>query len=147
MGMTEMRRSLSAREQEVLEFVVSLPGPGTDLLPAQGATAVVTEECECGCEAISFEVDREHTVPVKLRWPITTHNDPEDPERTVWLMLWGEDGWITAIEVSWLNWLFPESHEGLPSPEGFAPPRQQEPREPTPTARELWRQLWQRWRN
>jgi hypothetical protein len=129
----EMRRPLTAREQEVLEFLVSLAGPG---IRAQAATAVVTGQCDCGCGAIAFEVDREHTAPVELRWPITTYNDPEDPEQTTWLMLWGEDGWITDIEVSWLSG---EPLEGLPSPQGFAPPHQQRPRGPTPFKQKLWR--------
>jgi hypothetical protein len=139
-----MPRPLSAREQEVLEFLVSIDGPGAEVLHAQASTAVVTGECDCGCGAISLQVDRQHTAPAEVRWPIETHNDPEDPEETLWLMLWSEDGWISAIEIAWIS---AERPEGLPSPEGFAPPSQLAPRDPEPTARELWQQLWHPWRN
>ena len=48
-----------------------------------------------------------------------TSNDPVDPEETLWLLLWTEEGWISGIEIAWIS---AEPPRGLPSAEGFRPP-------------------------
>jgi hypothetical protein len=122
----EMPRPLTWREREVLDFLVSIDDPAAEALRVQATTAQVTGECDCGCGAISLEVDREGT-PQAVQagrmadhfGPITTYTDPKDPEETLWLLLWTEGGWISYIEIAWISEKPPK---GLPSPEGFLPP-------------------------
>jgi hypothetical protein len=135
-------RPLTAREREVLEFLVSIDSPAAAALRAQVAVVRVTGECECGCGAITLDVDRERVQPAGARFPITTHNDPPDPEETLWLMLWGEEGWISDVEIAWVS---AEAPRGLPSTEGFAPPEESPPRNDKPP-RPPGEGRWSRWR-
>lgn len=134
-------RPLTAREREVLEFLVSIGGPAEAPLRTQVSAARVTGECECGCGAFDLEVDHERAQRAVARFPITTSNDPEDPEETLWLILWDEDGWISYVEIAWIS---AENPRGLPSPEGFAPPKEQPPRDKPP--RPPGKGRWSRWR-
>ena len=114
-----MPRPLTAREQEVLEFLVSVDGPASEDLRRQASTAWVTDECHCGCGAISLEVDRTQAQSAEVHAPITTYNDPADPGETRWLLLWLDRGWISGIEIGWIS---DEAPRGLPSVRGFGPP-------------------------
>jgi hypothetical protein len=136
-----MPRPLTEREREVLEFLVSIDSPAAVALRTQVSAARVTGECECGCGAIALEVDQEQARPAVARFPITTSNDPEDPEETLWLILWDEGGWISYVEIAWIS---AEAPRGLPSTEGFVPPEESPPRNKPP--RPPGERRWSGWR-
>jgi hypothetical protein len=90
------------------------------MLRAQASTASVTGECQCGCGAIDLQVDHKRTPQAEVRWPIETDKVSVDPEEELSLVLWGEGGWISGIEVAWIS---AEPPRGLPSPEALPHPR------------------------
>jgi hypothetical protein len=99
----EMPRPLTARERKVLDFLVSIDGPAAEALRAQAATASVTGECQCGCGAIDLQVDRKRTPRAEVGRPVETDKVSADPEEVLSLLLWGEGGWISSIEVAWIS--------------------------------------------
>jgi len=149
-------RSLTAREREILEFLLSAPGlPARDILLQQVDAAVVDSRCSCGCATIGLRVDQSaapqaRPLPrpvveafandlqlVNERHGLTVLGDdliydpsvpvPDELSGTIGLMLFPEDGWLTALEI----W----SVGDLQTPAIFPPPDVFEPPEISPLLR------------
>jgi len=100
------------------DILLSAEVPGAEALRIQAQSARAAGYCGCGCPSIGLEVDRERAQQAVLasRPAAKTHNDPEDPEHTLWLILWAEDGWLSYLEIAWISEQAPQE---FPSPESF----------------------------
>ena len=94
-------RPPTAREREILDFLLSADATGIDELRKQAASARVAR-WSCGCASFNVVVDRERAP----RSMITTSPAVEafsteraDPERALDLLLWVEDGWLAGVEI------------------------------------------------
>jgi hypothetical protein len=117
----EFPRSLRPRERELLEFLLSADTPAAEALRVQAQSARATAYCGCGCPSIYLEVDRGRAPRAKISSgpAVETCNDPGDPDDTLWLLLWTEDGWLSYLEIAWVA---DEPPEELPCAEGLVPP-------------------------
>jgi hypothetical protein len=99
---TDFPRSLSAREAEVLTFMLDLDDPRLAALRDQVPTATVVDRCHCGCATIDLSVDRSSGEAAVLCSPVTetwAKGDPTDPDRFFELILFAKDGWLTSLEI------------------------------------------------
>jgi hypothetical protein len=115
---------LTHREREVLDHLLSAERPGVAELRQQAKTALATPWDCCGCASIDLSVDREAAPQSSIRrmGPAVEAKANERAERFVELLLWVDDGWLSALEV--VNYeddpppteLPPPADLGLPSP-------------------------------
>ena len=112
-------RPLTEAEAAALSFMLTPDFPGFEQLRAQAKSARVVGRCSCGCASIDIAVDRANTPPALVgpqRVAATaTSRDP----RVTHLMLWVEGGYLSGLELAWLDMT-----EEFPPPEMFDPPEQ-----------------------
>ena len=81
--------------------------------------------CGCGCATIHLDVDREHGKPADLcKVPIAADmkenpDDPVEPAATVGLLLFLDAGWLSSLEIWWIDVIPAE----FPPPSSFEEPR------------------------
>jgi hypothetical protein len=115
-------RDLSAREAEVLSFLLEPEFPGVEALRRQAVTARVVGRCECGCATIELATDPAAPAAEGVREPVAVvasgrprGDDPPPPP----LFLTVLDGRLCEIEiVSYDETVF----DVFPSPEEFEAP-------------------------
>jgi hypothetical protein len=81
---------------------------GVEEYRAQVPYATAVAPCSCPCATIQIEVDRSKVRPSPHRGsplPVDyVYEVPDDPEReTYWLNAWSEEGYLSSLEISWLN--------------------------------------------
>lgn len=110
-------RSLTQREREILDFLLTPEIEGIEALRRQAETARVTGKCECGCATINLAEDRATTPAseVAAAAPVEAVRYPADPANTHGLMLWVEDGWLAGVEIWWIS----EPPAQFPPPDEF----------------------------
>lgn len=121
---TDAYRPLTEQERAILDFLLAADVQGTAELrrQAEGARA---QRWHCGCASIDLLVDRTRAprAPVETRPAIEAHSiEQEDPLGLFDLLLWVDDGWLSAVEI--VEYGF-ERHED--SPDEFPPPSHFEP--------------------
>ncbi len=123
-------RPLTARQREILDFLLSLELPGVEELRQQ-AKFTLAKPWDCGCASIDLVVDQEHASrsSITSRPAIETQSkERDDPERIFDLLLWVDDGWLSGIEL--VEYGF-ERHEDAPNvfppPADFEPPSRTAP--------------------
>jgi hypothetical protein len=97
---------------------------GVDEFRAQVEFATAAAPCSCPCPTIEIEVDRAKAPASPYRdRPLPNqyvHEVPNDPEHeTYWLMAWADDGYLSGLEIAWLNnppAEFPPIHVWEPGP-------------------------------
>jgi hypothetical protein len=94
-------RPPTAREREILDFLLSVDAVGIAELREQAALARVAR-WSCGCASFNVVVDRERAP----RSVITTSpaveafsTERDDADKAFDLLLWVEDGWLAAVEI------------------------------------------------
>jgi hypothetical protein len=107
---------LTAREIEVLDYLLGADLPDAELLRKQAAGARLLHTCSCGCATVALVTDPE--APAARDLPIAAVRsaaaDPELPE----LVLRIERGRLVSIEIDGAGTL----HETFPSPAEFDAP-------------------------
>jgi hypothetical protein len=96
--------------------------PRVDALRAQRESAVVTGLCGCGCASIGIEVDRTNGTPADLGSSAISADmkeeidgTPIDPHATVGLLMWLDEGWLSYLEIWWID----EIPAEFPPPSSF----------------------------
>jgi hypothetical protein len=117
-------RDLTPRESEILDFLLSIDDARLDPLREQRRTVKVTGGCGCGCATIDLAVDRERSGPADICGQpvsavLTPEAEPSDPRDHVGLLLFLEDGWLSQVEIWWIQNPAPE----FPPASSFAAPR------------------------
>ena len=81
--------------------------------------------CECGCASFYLTVDRTAAPRASTKLPrgalVSTSSRDEliEPERTIFVRLEVEDGWLSAVEISWVGDVTPLE---FPPPDMLHPP-------------------------
>ncbi len=112
-------RPLTEPEAAALNFILGADFPGVEELREQATTARVVGRCECGCPTIDLAVDQAATpavraAPARVVAEAASNDDP----CVTHLLLWVEDGYLSSLEVSWIEG---PPHE-FPPPQAFEPP-------------------------
>jgi hypothetical protein len=117
-------RPLTAREREILDFLLSAEVPGVRELREQAATALAVP-WDCGCASIDLTVDRTGTRASRVAGRPAIEAASKErgvPEQTFDLLLWVDDGWLSGVEIV----DYGESHGAhsatFPPPEHFGSP-------------------------
>jgi hypothetical protein len=107
--LADFPRALTGDERASL-FVLLPEGAfvGVDEYRAQVDYATAVAPCSCPCPTIQIEVDRSKARPSPYRrkpLPVEyVYEVPDDPEHeTYWLMAWADDGYLSGLEIAWLN--------------------------------------------
>jgi hypothetical protein len=123
-------RPLTARERDVLDFLLSVKGPGVAELRGQ-ATHATARPWTCGCASVDLMVDRTTSSPTTLRARPAVEAETLDRESldgVFDLLLWvSDDGWLDAIEIVDYLERHEDSPDELPDPSLFGPPRLRKP--------------------
>jgi hypothetical protein len=131
-GTERPTRPLSAREREILAFLLSVDVEGMDELRKQ-ADVVVARPWTCGCASVDLVV--EGAAPrssISTRPAVESATvEREDPEQTFDLLLWVEDGLLSGMEIVDYGDKHGEHSQVFPPPDAFEPPRPR-PHAPTP---------------
>jgi hypothetical protein len=107
--LSDFPRPLTTRERDSLLKLLpdgGFDGAGAYRAQLEHATAVAP--CSCPCASIEIEIDREAAPPslneTSLLPISAVHEVPNDPEQeTYWLMAWSENGYLSSLEIAWLN--------------------------------------------
>lgn len=81
---------------------------GVDEYRAQIDYATAIAPCTCPCATIQIEVDRSKVPASSLRGsplPVDyVYEVPDDSQsETYWLMAWSDEGYLSSLEIAWLN--------------------------------------------
>jgi hypothetical protein len=105
------------REQDVLAFLLTADVEDAAHLRAQSEAVTAIGTCVVeGCPCVNFDVDGSRAPRASVttyKEVVTAINDPVEPTHQLWVMLWLHDGWLSGIELAWLDYIPPE----LPSPD------------------------------
>lgn len=102
-------RQLTAREAEILDFLLGVDDPRIEPLREQRKSVVATGICGCGCASIDLAVDRERYKPAAIcRQPISADFDPArtdlaDPMEAGGLLVFLDEGWLSLLEIWWIE--------------------------------------------
>lgn len=97
-------RSLTGREAETLEFMLSAAFPGDEVLREQASRAVVIEQCTCGCATIDLGLERDAPVAPEIQGaPLIQTRARDMDEHSVALMLFVRDGRLSSLEIVWYD--------------------------------------------
>ncbi len=104
-------RPLTEREAATLDLMLAVDDSRLDPLRQQANAVTATRGCTCGCATINFDVDRalaSHAVglcsPVTLAW----RRVPFDTDEFCNVILFIKDGWLSSLELGWLETPIPE---------------------------------------
>ena len=102
-------RELTAREGEILDFMLGVDDPRVEPLREQRKSVVATGLCGCGCASIHLAVDRERHEPAAIcRQPISADFDAAradlgDKREVGGLLVFLDEGWLSLLEVWWME--------------------------------------------
>jgi hypothetical protein len=98
-------RSLSDREADLLQLMLSVEVPGIESLREQARSASVVRECSCGCGTIDFGVQATMTEAVASGedGPIVEAGARDKHEHSVELLLFVCDGRLSSLEIVWYD--------------------------------------------
>ncbi len=97
-----MDRALTAREAEILDFLLSAEFPSVEALRAQRKVVRLVGRCDCGCATIDLSVQPEKAPQSDDRsWePVveaqSRHDEGFPPYE---LLLFARDGWLSGLEI------------------------------------------------
>ncbi len=114
-------RPLTGREAEILEFMLSAAFPGNEVLREQASSALVLEQCTCGCATIDLGLEADAPVAPEIQGaPLIQTRARDMDEHPVALMLFVRDGRLSSLEIVWYD----ESQMTgeFPAPEFWGPP-------------------------
>jgi hypothetical protein len=120
----EEPRTLTAREREILDFLLTVDMPGMEELREQAKTALA-ERVGARDPGFALYVDKETTSPSPLRARplIQAFTMRKDVDSLYELLLWLDDeGWLSYVEFTvfgdaeWLEELLPASDFDPPQP-------------------------------
>ena len=117
-------RPLTPREREIVSHLLSAERPGVAELRRQ-SEVLLARPWTCGCASIDLAVDetRARPSPIEGRPAIEAQSkDREDPTRIFDLLLWVDDGWLSAIQLVEYGLDRHEDANVFPSPDDFHPP-------------------------
>jgi hypothetical protein len=124
-GVREEYRTLTGREREILEMLLSVEVPGIHELRAQVPYAQAARWA-CGCASFNLTVDRERAPrsSITARPAIeATTRVRDDVMRTFELLLWVDDGWLDGVEiVDFVDRHGDDSPDEIPPPDLWDPP-------------------------
>jgi hypothetical protein len=121
-GVSGGPRALTQREREILLYLLSVESPGVAELRQQAETALAASwEC-CGCASIELTVDRLAAPRSIVSGLAIEASANERAEQFFELLLWVDDGWLSAIEV--VNYLEQQEQPPgeIPPPAELGPP-------------------------
>jgi hypothetical protein len=96
-------RALTKREREAIAFLLSPPDRRLEPLRVQAETAIVTGRCACGCATVYLAVEGNLPPARGLPSPAAIAEPKAAAPEHNWLMLWTKDGYLTSLEVSWVE--------------------------------------------
>jgi len=94
-------RSLTDREREILDLLLSVDIPGIELLREQAASARAAR-WNCGCASFNLIVDRERVSRSIITASLVVEAysmERSDSDNAFDLLLWVEDGWLSGVEI------------------------------------------------
>jgi hypothetical protein len=98
--------------------MLSAEFPGVHVLRQQLHDAQVVKRCDCGCPSIDITVNPASAPrATAARTGVVAESESRD-ERYTHLLLWVEDGYLSGLELAWL-----ERPDAFPPLEHFDPPR------------------------
>jgi hypothetical protein len=111
-------RSLTDREREILEFLLTPSFPGVEALREQAQTAAVVGRCDCGCATIELAVDNGCPEQGEARQTIVAEaRTPEDREvPPLELILFVKGDRLSSIEIVYYDDNIPQE---FPPPAEF----------------------------
>jgi len=113
-------RSISAREAEILQYLLSVDDDRLAPPRVQAPTAYVIGMCTCGCATIDLAVDRDRTQPAALCSQVVSADTGVVAGAPVFgLLLFLDEGWLSQLEIWWIDAPPPE----FPPVTAFGPPR------------------------
>jgi hypothetical protein len=118
-------RSLSPREAEILDFLLTVDDPRVEPLREQRRTAVVTGTCTCGCASVDLAVDRLASRPATVCSPVleadlrSSELERIGPDEAYGLLIFLDEGWLSLLEIWWIEKPPPE----FPPASAFEAPR------------------------
>jgi hypothetical protein len=98
-----MRRPLTAREREILDFLLSIEFRGVEELRRQVGVAEVTARMDC-CPTIELEVRRQKAPRSSFDDYLAVEAETKDfgladAESCFELLLFVRDGWLSSVEL------------------------------------------------
>jgi hypothetical protein len=108
---------LTAREVEVLDFLLSAELPDADALRQQAASARLLDKCPCGCASVHLVVDPEAPTATAVS-PIAMVVSPATGAGSPELILRIRDGRLERLEIDCDRVL----HDTFPAPDTLHPP-------------------------
>ena len=115
-------RPLTAREREILAFLLSVDTAGIQELRQQVDRALAVP-WDCGCASIDLVVDRDTAPPSAFNGVIESHTvQKHDPKRRLDLIVWIGDGFLTGVEIADHVEPHGKFSKVFPPASGFDPP-------------------------
>ena len=122
----EEYRPLTERERKILELLLSVDTEGIDQLRQQ-VPHVLAARWNCGCASFNLVVDKArapHSAITKSPLSETESKDEAHLDRHFQLLLWVQEGWLSAVEiVDFVERHGEESPQVIPPLEDWAVPR------------------------
>lgn len=111
-------RPLTKAEDDAVRFLLSTDFSGVEALRTQLDDLRVVGGCGCGCATVYLRPDMDRSSPSHgPQGPVVA--DAKDLAEAFQLMLFLEDGWLSALEITTVTeYNAPE----IPSPDRFHPP-------------------------
>jgi len=139
-------RPLTERELATLRFMLSVPDGRLDPLRSQVPFTTVVGRCPCPCASIELSVDRSQATAAQglgERPAVSTvGQEPGNELNTYFLMVWLDKGWLSSLEVAYIEHLPTE----FPPLELFEPPKIDEPSTEESIRTRVWSTLRSRLR-
>ena len=98
----EAYRSLTERERDTLDLLLSVNAAGIDELREQ-ALHVQAARWDCGCASFNLSVDKQKAPRSTLRKSPLSEASPKeelgDADQHYELLLWVTEGWLSGVEI------------------------------------------------
>lgn len=118
-------RSLTGRERQIVEMLLSVEVAGIEELRGQVPHATVAR-WDCGCASFDVRVNRQRAPRSEItKSPLieATTIERDDYRTTFDLLLWVDDGWLSGVEiVDYVDQHGDESPDEIPPPEAWSEP-------------------------
>lgn len=118
-------RSLTRRERQIVDMLLSVEAAGIEELRSQVPYATVAR-WDCGCASFDVRVDSQRAPRSEItKSPLieATTVERDDYRTTFDLLLWVDDGWLSGVEiVDYVDKHGDESPDEIPPPEAWNKP-------------------------